>query len=308
MLDARLPNLLIAGVPKAGTTSLHTYLSQHPEVCGSYTKELAFFSPLFSGQEVPQNADYLRHFKHCRGERFILESTPTYLYGGKELIEEICNRLGPDVRIVFILRDPVGRLISAYRHHTTKMRIPATTTWAEFIDTEPSPDRVNPAGYLAQGAYARFLPDWFEAFGDRLLILFFEDLESSARDVVKVLCDWLGIDFDFYRSSDFPVENRTVGYRNAYLHGAAMWLNIQTETFWRKHVRMKRLVRDFYYSLNEQERPMTPDQSIIDELERTYAGPNEELYDLLRKQGIQRLPAWLTDRVEPKARRDGGRA
>lgn len=289
MLNTRLPNLLIAGAPKSGTTSLHTYLSLHPEVCGSLTKELNFFSSSVSAEDTPSNAEYAMHFRHCGDERYILESTPTYLYGGVPLVSEISRRLGEDVRIIIILRDPVDRLISAYRHRVTKMRVAASTTWTEFIDKD------NPeSGHLAQGAYAKFLPDWFDEFEDRVLILFFEDLQASTRTVVEKICDWLDLDFGFYRPSHFTIENRTVDYRLANMHKFAMWLNSRTETFWRRHIRMKDHLRKIYYSLNERDKAITDEELFIKELEAFYADPKKELYQLLLGRNIQNMPAWLT--------------
>ena len=81
-----LPNLIIGGVHKAGTTSLHTYLSMHPDVCGSLIKELAFLLPSRYHQSVPDDATYSSHFKNHKGEKYILETTPSYLYGGLPLI------------------------------------------------------------------------------------------------------------------------------------------------------------------------------------------------------------------------------
>lgn len=297
----RLPNLLVCGVPKAGTTSLHTYLSLHPDVCGSLTKELGFFEPSFYGKEVPSNSEYSSHFRHCRGEAYLLESTPNYLYGGKRLIKEIGNRLGSDVRIIMILRNPVDRFISQYRHQVTKMEIPAHTTLAEFIQNPRSMTTVvndndteyRIPGFLEQGKYAHYLPHWFEAFGDRMLVLFFDDLESSPSNFMMNVCHWLGIDFNQYGSRDFAIENRSAYYRLWSVHKLAMWFNNRTETFWRKNVRPKRIIRQTYYAVNERKGAPGQDPQTIQKLEHIYANPNKDLHELLNKYGIGKLPFWL---------------
>ncbi len=62
----RLPNLIIAGVGKAGTTSLFWYLSQHPGICASDVKEIQYFTPLSEGDGVlPPLSEYARHFAAC---------------------------------------------------------------------------------------------------------------------------------------------------------------------------------------------------------------------------------------------------
>src|SRR6478672_9942638 len=86
-----LANLLLAGVGKAGTTSLYWYLSQHPGVCRSTTKETRYFLPLstvdadMSGQ-LPAVSEYAAYFARCRKERYRIEATPHYFHGGERLI------------------------------------------------------------------------------------------------------------------------------------------------------------------------------------------------------------------------------
>lgn len=175
-----LPNLIIGGVHKAGTTSLHTYLSMHPQVCGSLIKELAFLLPARYNQTVPNNDVYASNFKHYNGQKYILETTPSYLYGGLPLINVINERLGDDVKMIFILREPTDRFISFYRHCITKLEMPSETTLEEFISMSHSlnngirqsdeTDHITQG--LIEGDYASYLPLWMENFKDRILIIF----------------------------------------------------------------------------------------------------------------------------------------
>ena len=83
-----LPNTIIAGAPKSGSSSLYWWLSSHPEVCASKTKETHYFDdavyPRFNA-----SANYIEHglgryeqfFEHCTQEaKVIMEATPIYLY------------------------------------------------------------------------------------------------------------------------------------------------------------------------------------------------------------------------------------
>jgi hypothetical protein len=187
-----LPNLIIGGVHKAGTTSLHTYLSMHPQVCGSLIKELAFLLPARYNEAPPSNEEYANHFKHYNGETYVLETTPSYLYGGLPLINTIKERLGEDVKIIFILREPTDRFISFYRHCVTKLEIPADTSLEEFIrmshpinsGIRQSDDTDHITQGLIEGDYASFLPLWMEHFKDRLLILFFDEVSNDTPVVM----------------------------------------------------------------------------------------------------------------------------
>ncbi len=66
----KLANLIIAGVNKAGTTSLFYYLSAHPEICGSKDKETCYFLPLLYDQQVAPISEYEKQFSHCESERY----------------------------------------------------------------------------------------------------------------------------------------------------------------------------------------------------------------------------------------------
>lgn len=298
-----LPNLIIGGVHKAGTTSLHTYLSMHADVCGSLIKELAFLLPARYNQEVPNNDVYATHFKHYNNEKLVLETTPSYLYGGLPLINIINERLGDDVKMIFILREPTDRFISFYRHCVTKLEIPADTTLEQFVEMSSSIEsgirQSNETDHITQGLiesdYAAFLPIWMEHFKDRLLIIFFDELSNDTPGVMKKICNWLNIDFSFYKKEDFTVENRTVDYKIAFVHKFALWVNHHTETFWRKHYKLKRFIRGLYYGMNEKKSDATNkgDEAVIARLKKMYDGPNERLASMLKNFPNINLPYWL---------------
>ena len=90
----KLPNLIIAGVNKAGSTSLFHYLSQHPEVCGSKDKETCYFLPLLYNESISPITNYEAQFSHCGKSAYRLEATPAYIYGGEKIAAEIKKRLG----------------------------------------------------------------------------------------------------------------------------------------------------------------------------------------------------------------------
>lgn len=301
MNNLQLPNLLIAGVHKAGTTSLHTYLSMHPDVCGSLKKELAFLLPARYGKPVPGKTEYAGHFMHCSGQRYILETTPSYIYGGLPLIENIYKNLGNAVRVMVILRDPLERFVSFYKHCLTKLEIPETCTLTDFINQShtsitgirTSENISHLTQGIVEGYYADFLKDWFEHFGDRLKIIFFDDLRNDTPKVMQDICSWLDIDYGFYSPDDFEVENRTAYYRLSGVHQAALWINYKTEAFWRRNIRLKRALRKLYYSINEKKNVRDSNNSeAIDLLNNIYKTPNAELKILLNKYGISNLPAW----------------
>lgn len=98
MKASRLPNLVIAGVGGAGTTSLFSYLIQHPDICGASVKEVRYFTPIKYGHSLADLASYAHYFSHCADEKYLVESTPGYFYGGEALtsaMREIARPANP---------------------------------------------------------------------------------------------------------------------------------------------------------------------------------------------------------------------
>src|SRR3954452_21113023 len=114
----RWPNLLIIGAHKAGTTSLHRYLDIHPEVRMSEHKELAYFcgptnDPLLVSRRHLGEAWYRANFVGSvavHGE----SSTPYTFYSVVRGVPQRIHGAIPDVKLIYIVRDPVDRLISHY--------------------------------------------------------------------------------------------------------------------------------------------------------------------------------------------------
>ena len=118
MSSGRIADLVIVGVPKAATGSLFAYLAQHPDVCGSDIKELGYFNHYNPARTQhigppPPIEEYAQHWSHWSGERYALEATPTYSYGGRPVIDAMRTVLGRP-KVIMILRDPAERLWSAY--------------------------------------------------------------------------------------------------------------------------------------------------------------------------------------------------
>lgn len=104
------PNFLIVGAQKAGTTSLYYYLKDHPEICMSRKKEVHFFS-------LDKNFSrgyhwYERHFKHCTNAAAIGEASPLYMY--KPYVPQRIYDYNPNMKLIFVLRNPVDRAWSQY--------------------------------------------------------------------------------------------------------------------------------------------------------------------------------------------------
>ncbi len=114
ILPSNSPGFIIIGAQKCGTSSLHYYLNQHPDLVASRPKELHFFN-----REIYFDKDlrwYNSHFKHMyRKGKVFFESTPAYIYHpntARHLYESY-----PEICLLVLLRDPVNRAYSAYNHY-----------------------------------------------------------------------------------------------------------------------------------------------------------------------------------------------
>jgi len=300
---ARGANAIIAGVNKAGTTSLFVSLQTHPQVATSSVKETRYFLPARYGQALEPVSVYESYFAAGGDDRPVrLEATPSYFYGGDGLIGRVVEVLGPDVRIMVVLREPVSRFVSFFSFQKTRLRIPETMTAAEYLAAADrlaptdfaDPDNERWFGFLG-GCYADFLPPWQEAFGPRLRVLFFEDVMREPATVLREVAAWLAIDPDAFPASELSSENRTTGFRFRGFQRLALATNDRFEQFLRRHPDLKRRLRAAYYRVNGRAaREAVPDE-VRDELAARYAEPNARLAAQLLDAGVTDLPDWLAE-------------
>jgi hypothetical protein len=261
-----VPNVVVVGVSRAGTTSMFNALARHPDVCGSDIKEVRYFTPLRYGQPLAPLEEYARHFRQFSGERIVVEATPGYFYGGRATAATM-NEVCPGVRAVVSLREPKSRCWSWFRFVKSRGRIAMDMSFSEYLDRceqlsadGTDGDFENQAYWgLGGGCYSDWLDDWMSELGDRLRVILFDDFVRDPHDAMKQLAAWLEIEagaFDTYRLN---ADNQTALYRNRALQMAAVRMNRDAERFFRRHPKLKRRLRRAYYLINkaEDERSMT---------------------------------------------------
>jgi hypothetical protein len=287
-----LPNTIIAGVNKAGTTSLFTYLAQHPAVCAATIKETGYFLTHRYAEPPHPWAEYTAHFAHCRNRPVILEATPGYYYGGQAVTDALHEQLG-SLRIILIFRDPVARLISFFKSQKALLRFPPEMTLADYVaacDAIPAGERWrrehNPYWGVEGGYYARYLLPWLAQFApDNLYITFFEQFREQPRQVLADIGRWLGISPDGFDQVHFSKENRSMNYRWRPLQQLALRLNRQAETIWRAHPRLKQRLRALYFRLNGRAFAEEIDPELLATLRARYALANVDFAALLTEWG-----------------------
>jgi hypothetical protein len=197
-----LPNAVILGAMKSGTSSLHNYLVQHPGVIEPLRKEVHYFDMNFERGE----AWYRAHFGRVGEPGLNLDSSPYYLF--HPAVPQRLATLLPEARLIVLLRDPVRRAYSHYWHERDKGR--ETLSFEDAIAAEAerlgdsqqrladgtlerSPEHQH-FSYLARGRYAEQLERWFAVVPrERFLVLRFEDLARDPLGVLNVTLDVLGL-------------------------------------------------------------------------------------------------------------------
>ena len=228
-----LPNFLIIGAAKAGTSALFHTLRQHPQVYMSPYKEPKFFafeSPeeltfkAADGGSAPVNftavlerSKYEQLFDDARGELALGEASPQYLYVEKS--PSRIRALAPQMKLVVILRNPIERAYSSYLHLIRDGLEPLD--FGAALDAEPERLAQNYGflyRYTDMGFYTDQLARYDEAFPrDQLLVLLHDDLRSDPAATYRRLFQFLGVD-DSFNPPTSEEPNRSGVPRNRALH------------------------------------------------------------------------------------------
>lgn len=210
--------LIIGGMPKAGTTSVFNWLAAHPAFSPSKIKETRFFLdrayPLPSGSRFDGKNlhEYSRFFPDTNDDRILLESSPDYLYCQKPL--ELAHLL-PNSRIIFIIRDPVERVVSWYKFAAQLGYFDKTLSFEAFVNaqagqpvTESTPIYMRA---LDQNRVNKYLPPFQSAFGPRCLVLDFNQIKTNPRETAKQICEFVAADPSFFDNFTFEAKNISTG-------------------------------------------------------------------------------------------------
>jgi len=301
MNNVLLPNLIIAGVHKAATTSLFTYLAVHPDIYGPGKKEIHYFTPLRFGNDIQDVEEYKKFFIGRKDERYALDGSPSYIYGG-QVLRQAMRRVLPDHKIIVILRNPVSRFLSNYNYLRAKLLIDTNEGIDMFVEKciQASKMPLIDTDYsraIVEGKYFDFIPEWFDEYGsDNFKIIFFEDFIVNPQTIMCDLANWLDIDSTPFQNMKYTIENKTSFVRNKILHGYVLKLNDALEDVLRKNHKLKVWLRDVYYKINrDNKQNQAPvEQNTINEIiAPLYIDSNKKLKKYLCDKGVGQLPNWV---------------
>jgi hypothetical protein len=297
-----MPNFLVIGASKSGTTSLYRYLEQHPEIFMSPVKEPKFFAyegekPDFRGpgdrltirDTMTDLKDYEALFEGASDEKALGEASPIYLYSEKA-VQRIKHHV-PEAKLIAVLRDPAERAYSSFLHKTRDGREPLAD-FGEALEAEDGRirDRWAPGWhYGRRGFYHEQLSRYYKAFDpSQIRVYLYEDLSADPAEVLKDVCQFLDVDPGFV--PDTSLRHNVSGIpKNRRLHSLLRGQNPVKTVL--KPVIPERLRRRVMTNL--QNRNLTRAPGMPPEVRRGLVDRYRE--DVLKLQGLigRDLSAWL---------------
>ena len=223
-----MPNFLIIGAAKAGTTALYHYLQQHPQIYMDPYKEPRFFAlegePIdFRGpgdmtrfRFVTDMESYRALFKGVSNEIAIGEASPWYLYV-PQAGERIKHHL-PDVKLIAILREPVARAYSNFIH-ALREGLEPLDDFAQAMEAESERIRQNWSyrwHYKQKGFYYGQIKHYFDLFNrEQIKIYLYEDFTSNPASLLQDIFCFLGVDDTFV--PDLSRKHNVSGIPRSYV-------------------------------------------------------------------------------------------
>jgi len=179
---SKAPDFLIVGAMKCATSSLHEQLALQPGIFMTELKEPNFFS---NDEQYERGMEwYLSHFAPAKSDDICGESSthytklPTYPQTIQRILQDF-----PDVKLIYVMRHPIDRLVSQYIHEWTQRFI--TVDINQSISQHPE--------LIAYSQYTMQLAPYFETFGqERVLPVFFERMITNPQEELERVCQFIG--------------------------------------------------------------------------------------------------------------------
>lgn len=188
-----LPNFVIIGAMKSGTTSLHHYLYEHPDICMSQQKETNFF---IGNENYDRGVPWYESLFCDCAAKARGEASPNYtMYPIVQGVPERMHALIPHAKLIYLLRDPIERIVSHYIHRHAKEREPRSLADALAGPLEDS-IFVPPSLYHMQlTRYLKYFP------AENILVITAEDLRDNRIATLQRVFRFLDVDADFQSPS-----------------------------------------------------------------------------------------------------------
>jgi hypothetical protein len=219
ILSMTMPNFLIIGAMRCGTTTMYHLLRQHPEIYMSPVKEPRFFA--IEGQSIPEGqvwtnsvnelTAYQALFKQVSGEKAIGEASPLYLYS--ESAPERIRHYIPEAKLIAILRHPAERAYSHFLHHR-RLAVEPLPDFSAALDYD---DTHRQFQYKDLGYYSIQLKRYFDVFQkSQIKVCLYDDFDANPLEFLQEIFRFLEVDTTFVPNS-IPRHNQSTVPKNRLL-------------------------------------------------------------------------------------------
>ena len=223
-MKKRLPNFLIVGAAKSGTSSLHNYLNQHKDVfMPSYNnKGMKVKEPRFLIKDLVEHRlhngiwsweEYQSLFDSVKKEKAIGESTVLYLYYYEHSINNIKKYLGDDIKIIIMLRNPTDRAYSAFQHVSRGFKEQHSFEQALEIEEgrlDRNPELTPMVMYKDMGMYSEMVQAYKNSF-ENVHVILYEDFRDNTKEEMIKTFEFLELSKD--ENIDFITQHNVGGKR-----------------------------------------------------------------------------------------------
>ena len=254
--DSRVPELMLIGPGRTGTTSLFNFLANDRRIDASAEKELQAFRPALRDQSINLSL-YDGAFQGGEG-RIRTEGSPSYFQGGVKIASQIM-RFAPETRLVITLREPASRLVSCYNQVKNKVLFDDKLTFYQYLEKAKDVKRLGAQNdddfhfyALLESDYTVKLEEWFSCFPrDRIHVSFYETVFEAQSGELDRLARFLGFEDGFDQGYELPRTNVAASVKSRWIHRLAIGLSSRVEPWLRRNPGLRATVRSAYYALQK---------------------------------------------------------
>ena len=209
-----MPNFIIIGAAKSGTTALYKYLQQHPDIFMSKVKEPRFFAfegetltfkgpydhgTRFNTETITDLATYEALFDGVQNETIIGEASPAYLSSAEKASARIQHHV-PQAKLIAILRQPAERAYSGFMH-TVRNGWEKNLNFAQVLEQEEQRIQDHWGAlwhHQTLGFYSEQLTHYYQRFPkDQMRVYLYDDLKNDAPGLMRDIFQFLEVDDSF---------------------------------------------------------------------------------------------------------------
>lgn len=292
----KLPDFIIVGVSRSGTTSLYRALIQHPRIFFPSRKEPFFFNgPYFENYNEDKSAigtidEYIQLFAGA-SEEMIGEASTTYLYSFETVIPNLKKIYGikyKDIKIIIMLRNPAERAFSQYKLYVRDVTESLDFEEAIKADVIERRREIHTGyDYVGFGMYYTQVKAFLEHFSN-VKVFIYEDFRNNNMKVIKEIFRFLNVD-DAFTPKIVLRYNVAGRVKSRWLHGFVFFKKSFIKDFLKPFIPydLEMKIRHKIIEINAHQWEMNPDTK--EELLSAYKDDIHKLQDLLNKD----LSIWI---------------